>query len=95
MKLIKLLRSLHGKSAWAIYAYPKYKIEVYLMHNHPCKGYWGKFKVICYVKPNSGLSEENTDRIVFTDYAEFRLFRANFKAYLQQKIDEQNSNTKN
>jgi len=75
MTIVKLVRSCHGRSAWAMYEMKGYRMDVYVRHNVACKkDYDSGVTVSCYVKPkNEDLSMRQ--RAEFTDYAAFIEFR--------------------
>ena len=75
MALIKLQRAVFRKSAYAVYAFNLFKLEVYLRNNKPCKNEWGDFYLSCYVNPNSSSTDTEKERHEFFDYASFREYR--------------------
>jgi hypothetical protein len=69
MELIKLKRSVHGKSAWGVYSFEGGTMDVYLQNNQSGKSEWGELSIVCHIKPKG-------KRVDFSNYSDFRKFRA-------------------
>lgn len=79
MDLIKLVRSCHGKSAWATYSGVGFKLDVYIRHTIPCSIQYGKLNIVCYLKPTVCNNNIKKNRKEFSDYISFINYRNELK----------------